>query len=85
MKKRLALSLNQDQSKNLEKVKTMALITGFYEAKSVNEELKKLDSLSNGVLKKLISREELQGKVGQSLYIASLEGSKAECSVQEPV
>ena len=39
MKKRLALSLNQDQSKNLEKVKTMALITGFYEAKSVNEEL----------------------------------------------
>ena len=40
MKKRLALSLNQDQSKNLEKVKTMALITGFYEAKSVNEELK---------------------------------------------
>ena len=78
MKKRLALSLNQDQSKNLEKVKTMALITGFYEAKSVNEELKKLDSLSNGVLKKLISRKELQGKVGQSLYIASLEGSKAE-------
>ena len=47
MKKRLALSLNQDQSKNLEKVKTMALITGFYEAKSVNEELKKLDSLSS--------------------------------------
>ena len=78
MKKRLALSLNQDQSKSLEKIKTMALITGFYEAKSVSEELKKLDSLSNGVLKKLISREELQGKVGQNLYIASLEGSKAE-------
>jgi hypothetical protein len=52
MKKRLALSLNQDQSKSLEKIKTMALITGFYEAKSVSEELKKLDSLSNGVLKK---------------------------------
>jgi len=78
MKKRLALSLNQDLLKSLEKIKTMALITGFYEAKSVNEELKKLDSLSNGVLKKLISREELQGKVGQNLYIASLEGSKAE-------
>ena len=44
MKKRLALSLNQDQSKSLEKIKTMALITGFYEAKSVNEELKRLDS-----------------------------------------
>ena len=78
MKKRLALSLNQNQSKNLEKVKTMALILGNYEAKSVNESLKKLDTLSKGVLKKLIKRNELQGKLGQSLYIASLEGAQAE-------
>ena len=78
MKKRLALSLNQNQSKNLEKVKTMALILGNYEAKSVNESLKKLDTLSKGVLKKLITRNELQGKLGQSLYIASLEGTQAE-------
>ncbi|MEO1955101.1 MAG: M17 family peptidase N-terminal domain-containing protein, partial [Gammaproteobacteria bacterium] len=78
MKKRLALSLNQNQSKNLEKVKTMALILGNYEAKSVNGSLKKLDTLSKGVLKKLIRRNELQGKLGQSLYIASLEGTQAE-------
>ena len=39
MKKRLALSLNQEQSKNLENIKTKALITGGYEAKSVSEEL----------------------------------------------
>ena len=78
MKKRLALSLNQEQSKNLENIKTKALITGGYEAKSVSEELKKIDALSKGVLKKLTSREELQGKLGQSLYIASLEGTKAE-------
>ena len=78
MKKRLALSLNQEQSKNLENIKTKALITGGYEAKSISEELKKIDALSKGVLKKLTSREELQGKLGQSLYIASLEGTKAE-------
>ena len=78
MKKRLLITLDQSMSASLENVKTKALIIGIHEGKSISQELKKLDTLSKGVLKKLINREELQGKVGQSLYIPSLQGAVAE-------
>ena len=78
MKKRLSITLDQSISASLENVKTKALIIGIHEGKSISQELKKLDTLSKGVLKKLINREELQGKVGQSLYIPSLQGAVAE-------
>jgi len=78
MKKRLSITLDQSISASLENVKTKALIIGIHEGRSISQELKKLDTLSKGVLKKLINREELQGKVGQSLYIPSLQGAVAE-------
>jgi len=78
MKKRLSITLDQSMSASLENVKTKALIIGIHEGKSISQELKKLDTVSKGVLKKLINREELEGKVGQSLYIPSLLGVVAE-------
>jgi len=78
MKKRLSITLDQSMSASLENVKTKALIIGIHEGKSISQELKKIETLSKGVLKKLINREELQGKVGQSLYIPSLQGAVAE-------
>ena len=78
MKKRLSITLDQSMSVSLENVKTKALIIGIHEGKSISQELKKLDTVSKGVLKKLINREELEGKVGQSLYIPSLLGAVAE-------
>ena len=78
MKKRLSITLDQSMSASLENVKTKALIIGIHEGKSISQELKKLDEVSKGVLKKLINREELEGKVGQSLYIPSLLGAVAE-------
>ena len=78
MKKRLSITLDQSMSARLENVKTKALIIGIHEGKSISQELKKLDTVSKGVLKKLINREELEGKVGQSLYIPSLLGAVAE-------
>ena len=78
MKKRLSITLDQSMSARLENVKTKALIIGIHEGKSISQELKKLDVVSKGVLKKLINREELEGKVGQSLYIPSLLGVVAE-------
>ena len=78
MKKRLSITLDQSMSASLENVKTKALIIGIHEGKSISQELKKLDAVSKGVLKKLINREELEGKVGQSLYIPSLLGAVAE-------
>jgi leucyl aminopeptidase len=78
MKKRLSITLDQSMSASLENVKTKALIIGIHEGKSISQELKKLDTVSKGVLKKLINREELEGKVGQSLYIPSLLGAVAE-------
>ena len=78
MKKRLSITLDQSMNARLENVKTKALIIGIHEGKSISQELKKLDTVSKGVLKKLINREELEGKVGQSLYIPSLLGAVAE-------
>ena len=78
MKKRLSITLDQSMSASLENVKTKALIIRIHEGKSISQELKKIETLSKGVLKKLINREELQGKVGQSLYIPSLQGAVAE-------
>jgi leucyl aminopeptidase len=78
MKKRLSITLDQSMSASLENVKTKALIIGIHEGKSISQELKKIDAVSKGVLKKLINREELEGKVGQSLYIPSLLGAVAE-------
>ncbi len=78
MKKRLSISLDQKQIANLEKVTTNVLILGTHESKSLSQELKKVDSSSKGILKKLVAREEIQGKIGQSLYIPSLDGVKAE-------
>jgi leucyl aminopeptidase len=78
MKKRLSISLDQKQIANLEKVTTNVLILGTHESKSLSQQLKKVDSSSKGILKKLVAREEIQGKIGQSLYIPSLDGVKAE-------
>ena len=60
MKKRLSISLDQKQIANLEKVTTNVLILGTHESKSLSQQLKKVDSSSKGILKKLVAREEIQ-------------------------
>ena len=78
MKKRLALTLNQELSKNILKSKADVLVVGVNEGRSLNPIADKIDSATNGSIKKLIKRGEFEAKVGQTAYIATNEGTKAD-------
>ena len=78
MKKILNLSVETSSQINFAKEKFDAVIIGNFEAKTLSKSLKELDSLSGGVIKKIIARKELTGKVGNKVYLPSLNGIKAE-------
>ena len=59
MKKRLILTINQELSKNILKVKTDVLVVGVNEDKALNPLSQKIDNATNGIIKKLIKRKEL--------------------------
>ena len=59
MKKLINISLSEINLKDLTKSKNEALILGSYESNKLNNLTKIFDEKSKGVLKKLISREEL--------------------------
>ena len=53
MKKRLTLTINQELSKNILKVKTDVLVVGVNEDKALNPLSQKIDNATNGIIKKL--------------------------------
>ena len=53
MKKRLILTINQELSKNILKVKTDVLVVGVNEDKALNPLSQKIDNATNGIIKKL--------------------------------
>ncbi len=61
MKKRLTINLNKKSTVELLKVSSGSLIVGAYEG-PFTEELKKIDEVSKGQLKKLKKLGELNGK-----------------------
>ena len=78
MKKRLSIALQQDIKNNLLKIKTDSLVIGVNEGRVLNPLSSKIDKATNGVIKKLAKRNDFEGKVGQSAYIAFPEGLSAE-------
>jgi len=77
MKKRLSINLNKKSTVELPKVSSGSLIVGVYEG-PFTEELKKIDEVSNGQLKKLRKLGELNGKLGQGNYLPALAGIRAQ-------
>ena len=77
MKKRLTLTLNQELSKNILKSKADVLVVGVNEGRTLNSSAKEIDSAANGSIKELMKRE-FEAKVGQTAYIATNEGTKAD-------
>ena len=78
MKKRLTLTLNQELSKNILKSKADVLVVGVNEDRTLNSSAKEIDSATNGSIKELMKRGEFEAKVGQTAYIATNEGTKAD-------
>ena len=78
MKKRLTLTINQELTKNILKVKTDVLVVGVNEDKALNPLSQKIDNATNGIIKKLIKRKEFEGKIGQTAYISTSEGTSAD-------
>jgi leucyl aminopeptidase len=78
MKKLINISLSEIYLKDLTKSKNEALILGSYESNKLNNLTKIFDEKSKGVLKKLISREELSGSLGNKVYLPNLEGTNSE-------
>ena len=56
------------------------MIIGVSEAKTLDGDLKVINEASNGTIKKLNSREEITGKIGNSVYLPAISGVKAEKS-----
>ena len=77
MKKRLTINLNKKSTVELLKVSSGSLIVGAYEG-PFTEELKKIDEVSKGQLKKLRKLGELNGKLGQGNYLPALTGIRAQ-------
>ena len=77
MKKRLTINLNKKSTVELLKVSSGSLIVGAYEG-PFTEELKKIDEVSKGQLKKLRKLGELNGKLGQGNYLPALMGIRAQ-------
>ena len=78
MKKLINISLSEINLKDLTKSKNEALILGSYETNKLNKLTKIFDEKSKGVIKKLISREELSGSLGNKVYLPNLEGTNSE-------
>ena len=78
MKKLLNLSITSNKKLNFAKDKFQALIVGVSDSKTLNGDIKNIDNATNGLIKKLISREELTGKIGNSVYLPTLNGIKAD-------
>ena len=78
MKKLLNLSITSNKKLNFAKDKFQALIVGVSDSKTLNGDVKNIDNATNGLIKKLISREELTGKIGNSVYLPTLNGIKAD-------
>ena len=78
MKKRLTLEIKQELKKNILKTKTDVLVLGVNEGRVLNTSAAKVDSATNGIIKKLVKRGEFEGKVGQTAYIATNDGTLAD-------
>ena len=78
MKKRLTLTLAQEISKNLLKTKTDVVVVGVKEGLALIAGAKNVDIATNGSIKKLIKSGEFEAKIGQSVYIATNDGSSAD-------
>ncbi|MFL2747081.1 MAG: leucyl aminopeptidase [Gammaproteobacteria bacterium] len=78
MKKLINISLSEIKLNDLTKLKSETLIIGSYETKKISDITNIFDKKSKGVLKKLISREELSGSLGNILYLPNLEGTASE-------
>jgi len=78
MKKLINVSLSKIKLSELSAIKTEAMIIGTYESKKLEDVSKHLDARSKGVIKKLMSRDELSGSLGNSVYLPSLNGLSAE-------
>ena len=68
MKKLLNLSIPSNQKLNFKKDKFKTLIVGVSETKTLDGNLKEINEVTNGTLKKLIAREEITGKIGNSCF-----------------
>jgi len=77
MKKRLSINLNQKIVKEITEISSGGLIIGVFEG-PFSDELKIIDQETNGTLKKLRKLGELEGKLGQSIYLPALSGVKAQ-------
>jgi hypothetical protein len=77
MKKLVNVSLSKIKMAELSALKTEALIIGNYESKKLDGVTKFIDTKSKDVIKKLISRNELSGSLGNSVYLPSLNGISA--------
>ena len=80
MKKLLNLSIPSNQKLNFKKDKFKTLIVGVSETKTLDGNLKEINEVTNGTLKKLIAREEITGKIGNSVYLPAISGVNAEKS-----
>ncbi|MDC3108715.1 hypothetical protein OA431_01370, partial [SAR86 cluster bacterium] len=78
MKKLINISLSEIKLNDLTKLKNETLILGSYESKKLSAVTEIFDKKSKGVLKKLISREELSGSLGNKVYLPNLEGINSE-------
>ena len=63
MKKLLNQSISSNKKLNFKKDKFQTLIIGVSEAKTLDGDLKVINEVSNGTIKKLISREEIPEKL----------------------
>ena len=72
MKKLINISLSEIKISELTKLKSEALIVAFYESKKISDITDIFDKKSKGVIKKLISRNELSGSLGNKVYLPNL-------------
>ena len=80
MKKLLNLSISSNKKLNFKKEKFQTLIIGVREAKALDGDLKSINEVTSGTIKKLITREEITGKIGNSVYLPAINGVNAEKS-----
>ena len=78
MKKRRALDIKQELSKNILKIKTDVLVLGVHEGKVLNTSAKEIDNATNGIIKKLAKRGEFEAKIGQTAYVATNDGTSSD-------
>jgi len=78
MKKLINISLSEIKISELTKLKSEALIVSFYESKKISDITDIFDKKSKGVIKKLISRNELSGSLGNKVYLPNLNGTNSE-------